>query len=271
MMTPIARKLSWANLRLYIGGFGHWGDHAFTRAMLEAGFERRVQPRRIRLTVEHRQTRLAFAREQWALRPRPEDWEVVLFSDETWATNNPIWKRWLTIHDSKDIEDWTTIRQKPHGWMFWSMICGSENAGSFVWEKEYGGINSEKYQRYIVPIINGYITRKREQGTSIVFQQDNASPHSSRATRAYIRSLGIELLTWPARSPDFNPIENVWFWMKDWLELHYNIQLLNKAALRRAILEAWEAVPSEYVLGLIHSMPRRLEKCIALEGQLTGY
>ncbi|KAK4193971.1 hypothetical protein QBC40DRAFT_131176, partial [Triangularia verruculosa] len=124
-----------------------WGDRAFTRAMLEAGFKRRVQPRRIRLTVAHRQARLAFAREQLALRPRPEDWEKVAFSDETWATNNPMWKRWLTIHDSEDIEDWATIRQKPHGWMFWGMICGWEKAGSFVWEKEYGGINSEKYQR----------------------------------------------------------------------------------------------------------------------------
>ncbi|KAK4196960.1 hypothetical protein QBC40DRAFT_158910, partial [Triangularia verruculosa] len=145
----IARKLTWLDLRYYISGFEHWLDKAFTIAMRAAGFDRKVPPRRIQLTPAHKAARLAFAREQLALRPRPEDWEHVAFSDETWATNNPMWKRWLTVHEFEDIEAWATIRRKPQGWMFWGMICGAVKAGSFVWEKEYGGINSEKYQRYI--------------------------------------------------------------------------------------------------------------------------
>lgn len=44
----------------------------------------------------------------------------------------------------KDIEAWATIRQKSHGWMFWGIIYGCEKAGSFVWEKEYSRIDSEK-------------------------------------------------------------------------------------------------------------------------------
>ncbi|KAK4202993.1 hypothetical protein QBC40DRAFT_346694 [Triangularia verruculosa] len=117
----------------------------------------RSQPRRLKLTARHRKARLAFAREQLAVCPRPEDWETVLFSDETWATNNHMWKRWLTIHDLEDIEAWASIRQKPHGWMFWGSICGRMKGPSFVWEKEYGGINSEKYQRYIVPLKNFFL------------------------------------------------------------------------------------------------------------------
>ncbi|KAK4666774.1 hypothetical protein QC763_0050450 [Podospora pseudopauciseta] len=268
---PIARKLKWEDLRWYLEGFDRFKDQAFITAMRDAGYQRKVLPRRIKLTPAHMQARLAFAREQLALRPRPEDWEKVAFSDETWATNSHMWKRWLTVHEVEDIEAWASIRQKPHGWMFWAIICGAVKAGSFVWEKEYGGINSEKYQRYIVPIDYQFIMEKREQGTPVVFQHDNASSHVSNATRAYMTGLGIEQLTWPANSPDLNPIENVWFWMKNWIELNYDVEALSKTALRRAILAAWEAVPRDWLLQLAHSMPGRLQKIIDAEGKLIPY
>lgn len=267
----IARKLKWEDLRWYLEGFDRFKDRAFITAMRNAGFQRKVPPRKIQLTARHRADRLAFCREQLALRPRPEDWENVAFSDETWATNSHIWKRWLTIHEAEDIEAWAAVRERPHGWMFWGMICGSEKAGSFVWEKHYGSINSEKYIRYICPLIHGFIMGKAAQGTPVVLQQDNASSHISYATRAHIASLGIETLTWPAKSPDLNPIENVWFWMKNWIEVNYNIQSLTPRTLRRAIEAAWAAVPCEWLRELTHSMPRRLQEVIEAEGRLIRY
>lgn len=153
----VARKLSWSDLRYYIPGFDRWGEQAFVTAMMAAGFKRRIQPRRLKLTDRHKAARLAFAYEQLTLRPQPEDWEKVLFSDETWATNNPMWKRWITIHDMEDIEAWALIRQKPHGWMFWGSIAGSIKGPSFMWEKEYGGITAEKYQHYIIPQVHIFL------------------------------------------------------------------------------------------------------------------
>ncbi|KAK3985964.1 hypothetical protein QBC44DRAFT_334189 [Cladorrhinum sp. PSN332] len=102
----IARKLTWADLQWYIGGFELWGEQAFVTAMKNAGWKRKVRPRKIHLTPAHKTARLTWAREQLERRPRPEDWETVLFTDETWATNNPMWKRWFTIHDTEDIEAW---------------------------------------------------------------------------------------------------------------------------------------------------------------------
>ncbi|GFX11006.1 transposable element Tcb1 transposase [Trichonephila clavipes] len=43
-----------------------------------------------------------------------------------------------------------------------------------------------------------------------IFQQDNARPHVSRIVQKFFINHQIELLPWPARSPDLSPIENMW-------------------------------------------------------------
>jgi transposase len=45
--------------------------------------------------------------------------------------------------------------------------------------------------------------------------QDNAAAHGGRATRAEIKRRGLHMIFWPALSPDLNPIETVWDWIKD--------------------------------------------------------
>jgi hypothetical protein len=83
--------------------------------------------------------------------------------------------------------------------------------------------------------------------------------------------MGIPVLQWPANSPDLNPIENVWFVMKDWIERHYDIQALSLDELREAIGLAWESIDSGFLLNLAHGMPDRLQKCIDAHGKSINF
>lgn len=71
-----------------------------------------------------------------------------------------------------------------------------------------GSLNSDGYinilQSVLIPQMNEWFG----VGGGI-FQQDNASCHNSKSTRKFMADNGLNVLKWPANSPDMNPIENL--------------------------------------------------------------
>ena len=103
-----------------------------------------------------------------------------------------------------------------------------------------------------------------------VFVQDNAALHVARRTMDYLRTEGVEVMEWPARSPDMNRIEHVWDQMGVILRDMDNPPT-TLAELRVALLQAWDRVTIHRVAHLIESMPRRVTTLRRIRGGNTRY
>jgi DDE superfamily endonuclease len=98
--------------------------------------------------------------------------------------------------------------------------------------------------------------------------QDRAPVHSSASSKAWLAARGVKVLEgWPGCSPDLNPIEHVWGWMKARI---YRQGVTTLQQLKDAVQAAWDAVPETMCSDLMHSMPRRLQRVIAKKGAYIG-
>ena len=88
------------------------------------------------------------------------------------------------------------------------MVCGaftaSEYADLVVME---GKQNSARYinvlEKSLFPFMN-HLNSK-----NAIFQQDNAAIHTSKLMKDWFKARNIEVLDWPTKSPNLNPIENM--------------------------------------------------------------
>ncbi|GFS97075.1 transposable element Tc1 transposase [Trichonephila clavipes] len=99
---------------------------------------------------------------------------------------------------------------------------------------------------------------------------DNATFHRTLAVQDCLDSEGIQRLVWPVRSPDLNPIENVWDALGRQVAGR-NYPPTNKNTLIRALTEEWDKLPQQLLYNVVQSMVRRVECCITLHGGHIPY
>ncbi len=131
-------------------------------------------------------------------------------------------------------------------------------------------VNAEKYcevlDNYIVPFVGKHV----QHGLYSEFQQDNASVHTAKLTRSWFRFNFIRVMEWPARSPDLNPIENLWGYMAR--KVYGDCTQYRKGdELQKSILKVWSEIPVSYMNKLIKSMPKRCVTVLETKGGKTKY
>lgn len=99
-----------------------------------------------------------------------------------------------------------------------------------------------------------------------IFQQDNASCHAALRRRGWFERQGIEVLDWPALSPDLNVIETLWAQLSEKVSSRAPF---GDHEVKAFVREAWRAVPQSTVRGLCDEFDDRCRVCIEEEGGLV--
>ncbi|GFX73059.1 transposable element Tcb2 transposase [Trichonephila clavipes] len=108
-------------------------------------------------------------------------------------------------------------------------------------------------QRYIDEVLLPHVRLFRGAvGDKFVFMDDNATCHRTFAVQDCLDSEGIQRLVWPARSPDLNPIENVWDALGRQVAGR-NYPPTNKNTLIRALTEEWDKLPQQLLDNVVQN------------------
>lgn len=100
------------------------------------------------------------------------------------------------------------------------------------------------------------------------FQQDNDPKHKSKYVMEYFATNQIGVISWPSQSPDMNPIEHLWDFIKKEVR---KVGPKSVAELRLVVSNIWVAIPSTLCETLVNSMPSRVEALGRARGGPTPY
>lgn len=119
-------------------------------------------------------------------------------------------------------------------------------------------------QEYLLPVADEIAD------SPIIFQQDNAPPHTATTTKEWLNHNISWEKEWPAQSPDLNPMENMWAILSRKVYADMKVYK-SKSALIASIQKAWAEIGEEILHSLIDSMPNRMEAMVKSKGLHIDY
>ncbi len=194
-------------------------------------------------------------------------WSKVLFSDESkfcisFGNQGP--RVWRKCGEAQNPCCLKSSVKFPQSVMIWAAMS-SAGVGPLCFLKSTvnAAIYQEILEHYMLPSAD-----KLYGDADFIFQQDLTPAHTAKGTKSWFNDHGVTVLDWPANSPDMNPIENLWGFVKRKMR---DTRLNNADELKATVKETWASIPPQQCHKLITSMPRRIEAVIKAKGAPTKY
>jgi transposase len=235
----------------------------------KAGMKAVVKSKHPLLSAKHRKACLdfAYAHKDWTL----EDWKLVIWSDETKINRlGSDGRKWAWKKSGEGLSDRLvqgTVKFGGGSVMVW---------GCMTWEgvgyaaKIDGRMDGDLYLQILKDELQNSLEFYGLNPSDVIFQQDNDPKHTCKKVKEWLDGQEFRTMVWPAQSPDLNPIEHLWGYLKRRLA-EYEHPPKGMEELWRRIEEEWNKIPAEVCQGLIESMPRRIEAVLKAKGGYTKY
>ena len=131
-------------------------------------------------------------------------------------------------------------------------------------------INGKLYKSILKDELKKLVEWYGQNIQDIIFQHDNNPKHTCKRVKKWLKKEKIQVLDWPAQSPDLNPIEHLWYYLKSKIR-KYNEPSRGEEKYWRRIEEQWNKIPKKKYQKLIASMPRRIVAMIKAKSGYTKY
>lgn len=137
-------------------------------------------------------------------------------------------------------------------------------------ERIDGIMRKEDYLRILQKNLPIALNKMPHDPPDVIFQHDNDPKHSAKIVKDWLNSQTFRVMEWPPQSPDLNPIENLWSYLKNRLG-DYDEPPSSISQLWERVHDEWQKIPTEYISKLYESMPNRLIQLKKAKGYWTKY
>ena len=151
--------------------------------------------------------------------------------------------------------------------MVWSVISAKGMGPLYFVE---GTMRQDQYKNVLENCLLPQVKEWFLGDEEYIFMHDSAPCHKAKSVSSFLKLQKVRVLPWPGNSPDMNPIENMWEFVKR--EIAKEV-ITSKHQLVDSLSRVWHNNPylKEITKVCIDSMPRRLDAIIAAKGGITKY
>ena len=173
------------------------------------------------------------------------------------------------FNNINELEPRTVKETVKHGGgsiMIWDCMTSK---GPGLFRKIDGILIKETYKNILENELIETLEKYQIDKNQVIFQHDNDPKHTSKIVKEWI-SNNLQVLRWPAQSPDLNPIEHLWALLKIRLN-KYDTPPSGMIELWSRVKEIWESFTENECKKLCHTMPDRIKAVMRSKGRWTNY